>query len=49
MRALSHSSISLYLECPLKYRYKYMDKLPEEPRHFFSFGKSVHSPDAFWH
>ncbi|OGR96171.1 MAG: hypothetical protein A2902_00575 [Elusimicrobia bacterium RIFCSPLOWO2_01_FULL_64_13] len=47
MRALSHSSISLYLECPLKYRYKYMDKLPEEPRHFFSFGKSVHSALEF--
>jgi putative RecB family exonuclease len=41
-RPLSHSSISLYQECPLKYKFKYVDKIPEKPRHFFSFGQSVH-------
>ena len=40
---LSHSSISMYLECPQKWKLKYIDKLPEKPRHFFSFGKSVHA------
>ncbi|NNN06681.1 MAG: PD-(D/E)XK nuclease family protein [Elusimicrobia bacterium] len=41
-RPLSHSSISLYQECPQKYKFKYIDKIPEKPRHFFSFGQSVH-------
>lgn len=42
MRPLSHSSISLYLDCPKKWHFKYVEKIPEKPRHFFSFGKSVH-------
>lgn len=42
-RPLSHSSISLYNECPQKYKFKYIDKVPEKPRHFFSFGQSVHT------
>ncbi|MDX6769286.1 MAG: PD-(D/E)XK nuclease family protein [Elusimicrobiota bacterium] len=42
-RPLSHSSISLYAECPQKYKFKYVDKVPEKPRHFFSFGQSVHT------
>lgn len=41
-RPLSHSSITLYNECPQKYKFKYVDKIPEKPRHFFSFGQSVH-------
>lgn len=41
-RPLSHSSISLYGECPQKYKFKYVDKIPEKPKHFFSFGQSVH-------
>ncbi len=40
---LSHSSVSMFTECPGKWRFKYVDKLPEKPKHFFSFGKSVHS------
>jgi len=42
MRPLSHSSINLYLDCPKKWQFKYIDKIPEKPRHFFSFGKTVH-------
>ena len=42
-RPLSHSSISLYNECPQKYKFKYIDKVPEKPKHFFSFGRSVHA------
>lgn len=42
-RPLSHSSISMFNECPQKYKFKYIDKLPEKPRHFFAFGQSVHS------
>src|SRR5688572_12357800 len=41
-RPLSHSSMSMYNECPQKYKFKYIDKIPEKPRHFFSFGQSVH-------
>lgn len=41
-RPLSHSSIALYNECPQKYKFKYVDKIPEKPKHFFSFGQSVH-------
>ena len=42
-RPLSHSSISLYNECPQKYKFRYVDQVPEKPRHFFSFGQSVHT------
>lgn len=44
---LSHSSLSTYLECPLKYKYGRIDRIPQRPRHFFSFGKSVHSALEF--
>lgn len=47
MRALSHSSIHLYLDCPQKWKLKYIDRLPEKPKHFFSFGKSMHSALEF--
>ncbi|OVE78232.1 hypothetical protein BVX98_00750, partial [bacterium F11] len=42
-RTLSHSSISLYQQCPQKWKFRYVDKVPEKPRAYFSFGKSVHS------
>lgn len=41
--ALSYSSISTYLECPLRWKYLYIDHLPEAPRGYFSFGRTVHS------
>jgi putative RecB family exonuclease len=48
-RPLSHSSISLYTECPLKYKLKYVDGIPEKPKHFFSFGQSMHLALEFFH
>lgn len=42
-RTLSHSSISTYRACPLKWKFRYVDKVPDKPRSFFSFGKSVHA------
>ncbi len=42
-RTLSHSSISLYRSCPQKWKFRYVDKVPEKPKSFFSFGKSVHT------
>lgn len=48
-RPLSHSSLSMYQECPQKYKFKYIDGVPEKPRHFFSFGQSVHSALEFFY
>jgi len=42
-RTLSHSSINSYQQCPQKWKFRYIDKIPEKPRSFFSFGKSVHA------
>lgn len=42
-RPLSHSSLSMYAQCPQKYKFKYIDKVPEKPKHYFSFGRSVHA------
>ncbi|MHB2025643.1 MAG: RecB family exonuclease [Elusimicrobiota bacterium] len=42
-RPLSHSSLTLYSECPQKYKFKYIDKIPEKPKSYFSFGSSVHT------
>ena len=40
---LSYSGISTYLECPLRWKFLYIDRLPETPRGYFSFGRTVHS------
>ena len=42
-KPLSHSSVSLYETCPQRFKFRYIDKLPEKPKPFFSFGKSVHA------
>lgn len=43
----SHSRMSLYRECPQKYKFRYIDKLPEEPKPYFAFGSSIHSALEF--
>ncbi len=40
---LSYSSYRTYLECPLRWKYLYVDRLPETPRGYFTFGRVVHS------
>ena len=40
---LSYSSYHTYAECPLRWKYLYIDKLPETPRGYFTFGRVVHS------
>jgi putative RecB family exonuclease len=40
---LSYSSVRAYLECPLRWKYLYIDHLPEAPRGYFSFGRTIHS------
>ncbi len=46
-RPLSHSSISMYAECPQKYKFRYIDGIPEKPKSYFSFGNSVHQALEF--
>lgn len=41
--ALSYSSVRAYLECPLRWRFLYIDGLREAPKGYFSFGRTVHS------
>jgi RecB family exonuclease len=40
---LSYSSMSTYNQCPKKWELKYVRKMAEKAKHFFSLGKSVHS------
>lgn len=45
--AFSYSKMSLYEECPLKYKFKYIDKIKEEPKFYFAFGNSIHNALEF--
>ncbi len=47
MRPLSYSSISTYMECPLKFKLKYIDGLKEKPKPYLSFGSSLHEALRF--
>jgi RecB family exonuclease len=40
---LSYSGFRTYLECPLRWKFLYVDRLPEAPRSYFSFGRSIHA------
>ncbi len=40
---LSYSSYRTYLECPLRWKYLYVEKRPELPKGYFTFGRVVHS------
>lgn len=39
---LSYSSVRTYLECPLRWKFLYIERRPETPRGYFSFGRTVH-------
>lgn len=43
----SYSRMSMYTECPLKFKFRYVDKIPEKPKSYFAFGHSVHSALEF--
>ncbi len=45
--SFSYSKMSLYEECPLKYKFKYIDKIKEEPKFYFAFGNSIHTALEF--
>jgi putative RecB family exonuclease len=40
---LSYSSYHTYLECPLRWKYLYVERRPETPKGYFTFGRVVHS------
>lgn len=40
---LSYSSYRTYLECPLRWKYLYVERRPETPKGYFTFGRVVHS------
>ncbi|MBT9174896.1 MAG: hypothetical protein DDT22_00561 [candidate division WS2 bacterium] len=42
MMKLSFSRLDLYLQCPLKYKYRYIDKIKEKPSPYAAFGLSIH-------
>ncbi len=39
---LSYSSISTYQNCPLSYKFAYLDRLPRKKSPYLSFGKIIH-------
>jgi putative RecB family exonuclease len=43
VQPLSYSSYRTYAECPLRWKFLYVDHLPEEPRGYFTFGRVIHS------
>ncbi len=46
---LSFSRVDTYRQCPLKYRYRYVDLLAERPSPHLSFGSSIHAAlEVFW-
>jgi len=45
--SFSHSKMSMYKECPQKYKFRYVHMLPEKPKYFFAFGTALHSVMEF--
>jgi DNA helicase-2/ATP-dependent DNA helicase PcrA len=39
----SVSQINTYLQCPKKYLYQYIYKIPTKPKHYFDFGTTIHA------
>lgn len=49
MIVLSYSSSRTYLDCPKKYEFHYIEKLPRQEKYFFSFGQSIHKAIEFFY
>ncbi|MCX7940279.1 MAG: PD-(D/E)XK nuclease family protein [Endomicrobia bacterium] len=41
--ALSYSKMSMYIQCPRRYRLCYIDRLGVKPQGFFSIGSTIHN------
>ncbi len=47
---LSFSRIAIYDNCPMRYKFIYVDKLSTMPRGYFSFGSTIHKVlEIFYH
>ena len=46
---LSYSSISTYQNCPLAYKFRYIDRLPTKRTRYLSFGSSLHAILAYFY
>lgn len=42
IHSLSPSMVNQYLQCPAKFKYNYVEKLPRLPNHYLAFGTSFH-------
>jgi len=40
---LSYSKIKTYLSCPLKFKFTYIDRIPQKPKPYFRFSHIIHS------
>ncbi|WP_424244657.1 ATP-dependent helicase/DNAse subunit B [Elusimicrobium posterum] len=40
--SFSYSKMSLYRECPQKFKFRYIHKIPESPKYYFAFGNAMH-------
>lgn len=38
----SYSRMGMYKECPKKYEFRYIYRIPEKPKPYFAFGHSIH-------
>lgn len=45
---LSFSRVDAYRNCPLKFRFGYVDQLPQEPSPHLSWGHAIHSALEWW-
>lgn len=45
---LSYSKLKTYQECPLRYRFTYLDRLPRRPRRLFRAGRRIHHALMRW-
>jgi putative RecB family exonuclease len=45
---LSYSKLKTYQECPLRYRFTYLDRLPRRPRRLFRAGRRIHQALMRW-
>jgi len=39
---ISYSKIKTYLECPYKYKLRYIERIPQQPKSYFRFSSLIH-------
>ena len=40
--SFSYSKMGMYKECPMKYKFRYIHMIPEQPKYYFAFGSALH-------